>query len=66
MEGLLMENLTRSKRFEAGEACPRCGGLLILRDTVGVDSVSIEVQCTLCSRIWGHGTRMVYRPMPLE
>lgn len=60
------ENLTRSKSLEAGDRCPRCQGLLVLRDVVEYDVAVREIWCCLCSRTWRHETREPYRPMPRE
>lgn len=59
-------NLARSKSLEAGDRCPRCEGLLVLRDSVEYDVVVREIWCCLCSRVWRHEAREMYRPMPRE
>jgi len=63
-KGGAVENLTCSKSLEAGGACPRCGGLLVLRDVAQYDVRAIELWCVLCARVFRHGVREVYRPMP--
>lgn len=61
-----MAILTCSKSLEAGQPCPRCGGLLVLRDVAQYDVRAIEVWCVLCARVFRHGVREVYHPMPEE
>ena len=61
-----MENLTCSKSLEAGGPCPRCGGLLVLREVAQYDVRAIELWCVLCARVFRHGVREVYHPMPEE
>lgn len=61
-----MEDLTCSKTVEAGGACPRCGGLLVLRDVAQYDVRAVELWCVLCTRVFRHGVRQMYRPMPEE
>lgn len=63
-KGGAMTILTRSKTLEAGGACPRCGGLLVLRDVAQYDVRALELWCMLCTRVFRHGIREVYRPMP--
>ena len=49
---------------DSRKPCPRCQGLLILRDVVTKGADLEEVHCVQCSRSYQARVVMVYDPMP--
>ena len=59
-----MTNLTPSKSIDQGCLCPRCGGLIVLRDVVSPSGTYRELWCLMCARVFRHEEWEAYRPMP--
>ena len=49
---------------DSRKPCPRCQGLLVLRDVVTKGADLQEVFCVICSRSYQARVVMVYDPMP--
>lgn len=49
---------------DSRKPCPRCQGLLILRNVVTKGADLEEVHCVQCSRSYQARVVMVYNPMP--